>query len=270
MQIKCRQLESKTGKLFTSKKEPQPATSERPMATRLCWRKRSRMLQHLAPAASATPSSDLVHPLHRSVSHSCPAQSSYSSARPPAQARASRGQEWKFPSQDWVIAAPCASLLPHVSQDCKKSSKKWRYNRPGEARTCSEAGAGLGAAARLAVAAHKADAALGRGAATELLAEVLAGQAGAAAVAAAHAGAGRVRRPGLPRVMLGPLVHHLCLHSKALMSCLTRRLHLIPMRATALSGFSGRQLSWFPPPYILRQRPQSFAEAVPKEDISSS
>ena len=43
------------------------------MATRLCCRKRRRMLQHFAPATSATPSSDLVQPLHRSVSHSCPA-----------------------------------------------------------------------------------------------------------------------------------------------------------------------------------------------------
>lgn len=47
------------------------------MATRLCWRKRSRMLQHCAaPGATAAPSSDLVHPLHRSVSHSCPAHPS--------------------------------------------------------------------------------------------------------------------------------------------------------------------------------------------------
>ena len=47
------------------------------MATRLCWRKRSRMLQHCAaPGAAAAPSSDLVHPLHRSVSHSCPAHPS--------------------------------------------------------------------------------------------------------------------------------------------------------------------------------------------------
>lgn len=44
------------------------------MATRLCCRKRRRMLQHFAPAASAPPSSDLVQPLHRSVSHSCPAR----------------------------------------------------------------------------------------------------------------------------------------------------------------------------------------------------
>lgn len=227
-------LKAKPGKLFTSRKEPQPATSERPMATRLCWRKRSRMLKHLAPAASATPSNDLVHPLHRSGSHSCPAQSSYSSARAPAQARASRGQGWKLLSQHWEIAAPCASYWPHMSQHHRNHAESG--DRPGEARTCSEAGAGLGAAAGLAVAAHKADAALGLGAAAELLTEVLAGQAGAAAVAAAHAGAGRVRRPGLPRVVLGPLVHHLCPHSKALMSCLTRRLHLIPMRASALSG----------------------------------
>ena len=45
------------------------------MATRLCWRKRRRMLQQRAPGTSATPSSDLVQPLHRSVSHSCPAHS---------------------------------------------------------------------------------------------------------------------------------------------------------------------------------------------------
>lgn len=75
-------------------------------------------------------------------------------------------------------------------------------------RTCCEAWAGLGAAARLAVAAHKADGA-GRAARAELLTEVLALQAGALSVARARTCAGRVAGPRLCHVMLHPLVDHL-------------------------------------------------------------
>lgn len=73
------------------------------MAMRLCWRKRRRMLQHFAAQpgpASTLPSSDLVHPLHRSVSHSCPAQYKAPPLRPmqypAAYQRPHGGQYWNY------------------------------------------------------------------------------------------------------------------------------------------------------------------------------
>ena len=81
--------------------------------------------------------------------------------------------------------------------------------------TCGKTGAGLGAAARLAVAALEADATLGRGAPTELFAEVLALQARAMLATASGAVAGLVSRPGFPLLMLVPLLDHLHKHSPA-------------------------------------------------------
>lgn len=122
---------------------------------------------------------------------------------------------WPVQSCDicWSLQTRSAQLVTYNSILAAEGSLRVATSsaQPVEgsrAQTCREAGAGLGAAAGLAVAAQEADAA-GGAARAKLLAEVLAGQAGALAGAGPNTFAGAVPGPGLAHVMLVALADHL-------------------------------------------------------------